>query len=59
MRDTAIADTVNLERRIKELKKEYAADPHETTEAQIIRLEDRLRRRVQEAEALAIATTRF
>jgi len=59
MRDTAISETVNLTQRIKELKKENATDPHETTEAHIRNLEQRLIRRTAEAEALAIAVTKF
>lgn len=59
MRDTAIEDTVNLKRRIDELKAEFKKDPWEITEAQIKRLETRLEKRVKEATALAIATVQF
>lgn len=59
MRDTAVNDTVTLKRRIEELKTDYAVDPHETTAAQIERLETRLVIRVEQAKALAIALTKF
>ena len=59
MHKTALFDTVNLHQRIAELKADYATDPHETTAAQITRLEARLKKRAREATALAIALLKF
>lgn len=59
MRDNKVTEVINLKRRIKDLKIDYVVDPHETTAAQIDRLEERLVIRQDEAKALAIAATKF
>lgn len=59
MRDTAVNDCVNLQRRITELKAEYEHDAWEETAKQISRLEMRLEKRVRETKALALAAVQF
>lgn len=59
MMNTAVTDTVNMQRRLKELNLDYEADPWELTAKQIERVQNRLERRVKEAAALAIAVTKF
>lgn len=52
-------DVVNMKQRVKELERDYAADPWEGTAKQIERLGNRLVVRGDEAKALAIAVTKF
>lgn len=59
MRDTAVNDCVNLQRRITELKAEYEHDAWDVSAAQIKRLKERLEKRVRETQALALAATQF
>jgi hypothetical protein len=52
-------ESESLAVRIEELKVEFAADPHETTDAMIVRLISRQANAVKFAEALAIAVSKF
>lgn len=59
MRDTAIQDSININKRIHDLRKDYEQDHWEETAAQITRLEARYERRCKEAAALAIAAVKY
>jgi hypothetical protein len=59
MRWTAESETTRLKERIAKLEEEYADDQWEETAAQIRRLGDRLVVRGLQAEALAIAASKF
>ena len=59
LRDKAVAECESLSKRIAELKEEMKSDPWEGTESQIQRLEARYESRVKDAEALAIAVSKF
>jgi hypothetical protein len=59
MLDTAVNDAISIQRRVQEYKNDYAVDPHEDTAAQIERTANRYARKVKEAQALAIAVTKF
>jgi hypothetical protein len=59
MLDTARTDTASLEMRLKSLNEDYAEDPSPDTAAQIERVAARVTRRRLEAEALAVAVTKF
>jgi hypothetical protein len=56
---TALRDKDLIANRIEDLKEDFKTDPWEATEAQIRRLEDRLVVKGLQAEALAIALTKF
>lgn len=56
---TAISDTVTLTQRISELEEEYKTDAWDVSAVQIKRLKARLAARVREADALAVAVTKF
>lgn len=59
MMKTAESDVASLKRRIKELKDRYAEVANEDTAGQIVKVEARHEKRVQEAAALAIAAAKF
>jgi hypothetical protein len=59
MRDTALAEVKGVEARIEAELEENDRSPHHDTVAIISRLQDRLERRSHEAEALAIAVSKF
>jgi hypothetical protein len=59
MRDTALAEVKGVEARLKAEIEDYDRSPHIDTAAIIRRLQDRLESRAHEAEALAIAVSKF
>jgi hypothetical protein len=59
MRDTALADVAAIEARLEAEYDENDRHPYHDTVAIISRLQDKLARRSHEAEALAIAVSKF
>jgi hypothetical protein len=59
MRDAALEEVKGVEARLEAEYKEYDRHPYHDTVAIISRLQDRLARRSHEAEALAIAVSKF